>query len=120
VIDDSSFQRKWISKHIADLGHVTVEAADGKQGIDMVSSEHPDCITVDLNMPVMDGIAFLKDMKEKNVATPIIVVTADIQAATKKQCSLLGATAFVNKPCEKADLNDAIQQCFKGEPGGEG
>ena len=56
IIDDSSFQRKWIARAVEELGHTTVQAADGQEGLDMVDREQPDCITVDLNMPSMDGL----------------------------------------------------------------
>jgi len=112
IIDDSGFQRKWIAKAVEALGHDTVEAADGQQGLELVEREKPDCITVDLNMPNMDGLQFLANMEGRNQSAPVIVVTADIQADTKTQCEELGARAFVNKPFKPDELQNALTACL--------
>ena len=119
IIDDSSFQRKWIAKAVRALGHDPVEAVDGEDGLTKLDSEKPDCITVDLNMPKMDGIGFLTNSADRKNEVPIIVVTADIQDATKKQCQDLGACAFLNKPFRPGDLQNILNDCL-GESGNTG
>lgn len=113
IIDDSSFQRKWIAKVVRALGHNAVEAADGEEGLNKLDSEKPDCVTVDLNMPKMDGMGFLSNTVDRTAKVPIIVVTADIQDATKKQCQNLGACAFLNKPFRPGDLKHLLNDCLK-------
>ena len=115
VIDDSSFQRKWISKTVQALGHTTVEAVDGQKGLEAVASEKPDCITVDLNMPNMDGLEFLTHLESAGQHGPVIVVTSDIQEETKAQCLRLGARAFVNKPFKPSQLRDVLDDCLGTE-----
>ena len=78
VIDDSSFQRKWLVKVVLALGHEAVQAANGREGLEKLVEEKPECITVDLNMPEMNGIEFLQELKNRELQTPTIVVTADI------------------------------------------
>ena len=112
IIDDSSFQRKWIAKTVQALGHTTVEAGDGLEGLDALDRETPDCITVDLNMPKMDGLQFLTNMAGREKQAPVIVVTADIQGDTKTQCQELGAKAFVNKPFKTEELQGAVEDCL--------
>ena len=112
IVDDSSFQRKWIAKAVQELGHNAVEASDGVDGLNKLDSEKPDCITIDLNMPNMNGLQFLERTVSKNASIPIVVVTADIQDATKKQCVELGARAFVNKPFRPEDLQNVISECL--------
>lgn len=112
VIDDSGFQRKWIVKAVERLGHSTVEAADGAEGLNKLDSEKPDCVTVDLNMPNMNGLQFLANTTDRPQRVPIIVVTADIQEVTKKECEQLGACAFVNKPFRPEELQAVINQCL--------
>jgi CheY-like chemotaxis protein len=97
IIDDSSFQRKWIVRAVEQLGHET---------------EKPDCVTVDLNMPKMNGLQFLANTADRSEKVPIIVITADIQDATKKECRQLGARAFVNKPFKAYDLQNVINECL--------
>lgn len=115
IIDDSSFQRKWIARAVESMGHTFVEAADGLEGLEKVSSEHPDCITVDLNMPTMDGIQFLSQLDGANGDAPVIVLTADIQEETRKQCRDLGATGFLNKPFSPETFQALLSKCLNGQ-----
>jgi len=112
VIDDSGFQRKWIVKAVSDLGHNAAEAVNGFEGLKLIDSVNPDCITVDLNMPEMDGIEFLGNLRSRDQAIPVIVITADIQSETKKQCQELGAAAFLNKPFKPDQLGEALEKCL--------
>ncbi len=109
VIDDSSFQRKWLTQAIESLGYEVVQAENGKVGLEKATQINPTFITVDLNMPVMDGLQFLANLhpSEKNI--PTIVITSDIQADTKRQCKELGAIAFLNKPFEITALQEVIK-----------
>ena len=118
VVDDSSFQRKWIIRALKELGLEAIEAENGKEGLNKLKSEKPACITVDLNMPEMNGIEFLKNMKDQNKSIPVIVITADIQSDTKKECQDLGASAFLNKPFKNHQLHKLVNQCL-GNKGGE-
>lgn len=120
VIDDSGFQRNWILKTLIKLGHNTIEAVNGREGLEKVKSdEKPDCITVDLNMPEMDGYEFLEKLSFSNIKIPIVVITADIQEETKKECLELGAAAFLNKPFQADELKEAIQLCLNAGKDGE-
>ncbi|MBU0982907.1 MAG: response regulator [candidate division Zixibacteria bacterium] len=112
VIDDSRFQRKWIVKAVQQLGHCTVEAVDGRDGLGMLDAERPECITIDLNMPEMNGLEFLENLQAQNLRPPVIVITADIQKDTREQCRLLGASAFLNKPFKPGELHDALAKCI--------
>lgn len=124
VIDDSSFQRKWIVKAVQQLGHDAVEASDGQEGLNMLTSEKPDCVTVDLNMPTMNGLQFLANTSDINSDVPVIVITADIQDATRKQCQRLGARAFLNKPFRPDDIQKILKQFLNSaddqEPASDG
>jgi twitching motility two-component system response regulator PilH len=64
-------------------------------------------------MPEMDGIQFLASLKNRSSSPPVIVITADIQEESKKQCMVLGAKAFINKPFKNSDLEVAIDGCLK-------
>lgn len=97
------------------MGHTSVEAADGREGLEKVASEHPDCITIDLNMPTMNGIQFLSQLDGANGSAPVIVLTADIQEETRKQCSELGAAGFLNKPFSPETFQALLTKCLGGQ-----
>jgi len=110
LVDDSKFQRKCMSRMLSGLGHEVTEAENGQTGLQMLDSVRPDVIITDLLMPVVDGIGLLRSLKEGDCAIPVIVVTADIQEATRQECLQLGAKAFINKPHNSADLEAALSR----------
>jgi twitching motility two-component system response regulator PilH len=108
VVDDSIFQRKTICQALAEAGFETVEAENGRQGLEMISEENPDVIFTDLLMPEMDGIAFITTIKERGIGAPVFVLTADIQESKRSQCLALGVAGFLSKPFKKAELMNAL------------
>ena len=113
VVDDSLFQRNRICKIIRELGHESITAENGMQGLAKMKSEQPDCILTDLLMPVMDGFELMKNLKESGNNIPIIVLTADIQESIKSECVEYGAKVFLNKPPKKEQLILALEQILK-------
>lgn len=110
LVDDSRFQRKRMSQLLSDLGHDVIQAENGELGLQKIEEVSPDVVITDLLMPVLDGIGLLRGLKEQNSNYPVIVVTADIQEPTKKECLELGAMAFLNKPHNINDLAAALNQ----------
>lgn len=117
LVDDSKFQRKCISQMLCGLGHEVSEAENGEMGLQMIEAAKPDMIITDLLMPVLDGVGLLRGVKEANCTIPVIVVTADIQESTKKECLQLGAKAFLNKPHNSADLEAALSRFLNPKSG---
>lgn len=108
IVDDSSYQRRILRASLEEAGYKVAEASNGREGVDMILSVKPDAALFDLLMPEMDGIAALKEISEKKIQLPIIVVSADIQETTKKICMNLGAVGFVNKPVKGESLNSVL------------
>ncbi len=112
VIDDSSFQRRVIGDLVRAAGYETVEAADGREGLEKIATHRPACILVDLLMPRMGGLELLETLKEQRSPTPVIIITADIQEAVHQQCLQLGADAVVTKPVDQAQLIPLISKAL--------
>jgi CheY-like chemotaxis protein len=108
VIDDSMFMRMQVAEILKGGGHQVAQAGDAREGLGLVARVKPDCIVLDLLMPGMDGTTFLAAMREHKLTTPVIVHTADIQDATRRQCLDLGAKNFINKPPRKDELLAAV------------
>ncbi len=115
IIDDSLIARKMIGRTIDELNLDTIEAANGKNGFAKVLAKKPDIIILDLLMPEMDGIEFLKLIKEYNMKIPIIVLTSDIQDKVKDECYSLGAYGFLNKPPRKEDIFNLLKPLIETE-----
>lgn len=108
IIEDSVYQRLK-TKHILEgAGYHVQQAANGREGLRLALSAHLDCILLDLIMPKMGGLEVLAELQARRVATPVIVVSADIQDSTKQECIALGACNFVNKPPQPEHLLAAI------------
>ena len=114
IIDDAKFQRGQMARLLVGLGHTVLEASNGQEGYMKLCTDGPDAVICDLLMPVMDGIAFLTMVHKHEVPTPVIVLSADVQATTREQCLGLGARAFLNKPCEVNALIEALAPIQNG------
>jgi len=99
VIDDSAYNRVTISRMLASSGEIQVVAAaiNGEDGIKQVLRHLPDLITLDLEMPVLDGFAFLRWLMA-NRPTPVIVVSSRASDRSVFKALDLGAVDFIVKP----------------------
>ncbi len=110
IIDDAKFMRRVIKKIVVELGHETIEAANGREGIEKINAEKPDIVLTDIIMPQMDGTEMIALLHEVHLDGNIIVISANIQDAIKEQCRGLGVSQFFKKPPDKAELKDAIDE----------
>jgi two-component system, chemotaxis family, protein-glutamate methylesterase/glutaminase len=99
VVDDSAYNRRNIAEVFADHPEVDVvgKAADGEEALKQVTALKPDVITLDLEMPRMDGFTFLRILMSK-APTPVIVVSSYAQRENVFKALELGALDFVPKP----------------------
>ena len=111
VVDDSAFMRNIITKVIESTpGLLAVgKAMNGKFALEKIPLVTPDIIILDIEMPEMNGIEFLKERKRLNIDIPVIVLSSIAQegASVTMQCLALGASDFLTKPSVGAsDLGD--------------
>lgn len=105
VVDDSALNRRSISAILSGSPEVEVvgKAADGEEALRLVALLRPDAITLDLEMPRMDGFTFLRILAAK-LATPVIVVSSYAQKENVFKALELGAIDFVAKPDRMDDV----------------
>jgi two-component system, chemotaxis family, protein-glutamate methylesterase/glutaminase len=99
VVDDSAFNRKLIGEIISSIEGCAVvgKAADGEEALRMLGALEPDLVTLDLEMPKMDGFSFLRFMMARR-PTPVIVVSSHSAKYNVFRALELGALDFVAKP----------------------
>ncbi len=111
VTDDESGIRLMLRTALESDGYAVSEAANGREALDAIKTHIPDLIVLDLNMPVLDGMAVLEQMKTLATgdAPRVIVLTAygSIPAAVK--ATRLGALDFLEKPITPSDLRQAVR-----------
>ncbi len=109
ITDDSLLQRKTLSAIVADMGHEVDTACNGQEAVEKIQANKPDCLLLDMLMPIMDGVQVIETLQSRGVKLPIIVLTADVQEWLKDRCLELGATMFLNKPVKQEQLQRALQ-----------
>jgi DNA-binding NtrC family response regulator len=100
IVDDEELLRLNLRMLLEDLGYCVVEAADGREGLDVFDREGPDLILADLRMPVMDGLSMIAGLREKNTETPVIVVSGTGTVQNAVESLRFGAWDYVIKPVE--------------------
>ncbi len=112
VIEDSTTMRQLLTLALRRIPGLTfVEATNGAEALALVTDRRFDLILLDLNMPVMDGFAFLERLAERGEPRPpIIVITTESGAADRERAKSLGAVAYVTKPVRGHELAQTVQQ----------
>ena len=114
LVDDSKTMRNIQKKVLTQLGYETlIEAEDGQQALQQVEAESPDLILLDWNMPVMNGMEFLKEFRSTNKTTPVIMVTTEAEKSRVIEAIKAGVNNYVIKPFTpdtlKARLDETLQ-----------
>jgi len=98
VIDDSGFNRLLLKRRLAELGYPEpAMAEDGQQGLDAIAAQNFDCVLLDLEMPVLDGIGVLEALRLMPDAPPVIVISAQTEMSGVIRCIELGAEDYLPK-----------------------
>ena len=109
IVDDSMFMRSTIKRIIESAGHIVCgEAASGTEAIEKYESLKPDITTLDITMPVMDGIEAAKRILTAHPEAKIIMCSAMGQQAMMIEAIQAGAKDFIVKPFEPQRVLDAI------------
>jgi two-component system chemotaxis response regulator CheY len=102
VIDDAATIRAYLRSILEDAGFTVDEAGNGLEGLEMAlgAAEPPDLIIVDLNMPLMDGYAFLRAVRSDSTLCdiPAIMQTTERQPQDVDRAFAAGANLFMTKP----------------------
>jgi two-component system chemotaxis response regulator CheY len=112
IIDDSASIRQVVSITLKKAGYDVVEGNDGKDALSKLDGQKINLIICDVNMPVMDGITFLKELKNlpNYKFTPVIMLTTESQEAKKQEGKLAGAKAWIVKPFKPEILLAAVEK----------
>lgn len=108
LVDDNPVGLKMLSLLAESLGHVVETATDGGHALDILSRKAFDGVLLDLQMPVVDGFAVARQLRQRDresgQRTAIIAVTASASPVERAECLAVGMDAFLTKPARKGDL----------------
>lgn len=111
IVDDALIMRQRIKDIAESAGwQVAGEAENGHQAIVLYQQEKPDLVTLDIVMPVMDGVTALKQLIETDPEASVVMVSAVNQKAKLAECVRAGAIDFIVKPFDKASLRGFFEK----------
>jgi two-component system chemotaxis response regulator CheY len=113
IVDDSSVMRKIVERALrqAGLDPMTVhEAGSGTEGLELLKTKQVDLILSDINMPSMDGLEFLRQVRAQNLApgVPVVMITTESSEEHVKQAILAGAQGYIRKPFTAEQVKERV------------
>jgi len=98
IVDDEVDFRESIALYFLDAGYTVFEAANGREGLEVFSREHPDLVFTDLRMPVLDGFQLITELSRVSPSTPVVVISGVGLLKEVVHAMRLGARDYLVKP----------------------
>jgi two-component system chemotaxis response regulator CheY len=113
IVDDSSVMRKIVERALRQAGLdplVVHEAGSGTEGLEVLRARQVDLILSDINMPSMDGLEFLRQIRAQNLApgVPVVMITTESSEEHVKQAILAGAQGYIRKPFTAEQVKERV------------
>jgi len=120
LVDDEPHIRKFVGLLLKQLGSPTIiEAANGREALDLYRQERPDLVLLDVNMPVLDGLATLRALRELDPEVVVIMLTSLASRQTIEGAADLGACLYIRKDTPKDEmlkmLRETIETVFESK-----
>lgn len=112
AVDDSASMRQMVSFTLQGAGYDVIEACDGQEALNKAKTGPVDLVLSDVNMPVMDGITLIKNLRTLSSYkyTPILMLTTESAADKKSEGKAAGATGWIVKPFNPDQLLNTIKK----------
>ena len=113
IVDDSSVMRKIVERALRQAGLdalVVYEAGSGAEALEVLKSQTVDLILSDINMPTMDGLEFLRQIRAQNLAqdVPVVMITTESSEEHVKQAIQAGARGYIRKPFTAEQVKERV------------
>ncbi len=120
IVDDSSSMRAVIKKVIKVSGFNVgnyFEAGDGIEALKTLENDWIDIVLSDINMPNMDGMSFLSEMKKNELfrSIPVVIITTEGSEAKIQESISLGASGYIKKPFSPVDIKKTLSRLIGEE-----
>lgn len=112
AVDDSASMRQMVSFTLSGAGYDVTDACDGQVALDAAKKQQFDVIVSDVNMPVMDGITLIRELRKlpQYRTTPMLMLTTESSGDKKTEGKQAGATGWIIKPFNPEQLLKTIQR----------
>jgi two-component system, chemotaxis family, chemotaxis protein CheY len=111
-VDDSASMRQMVRLTLTGAGYDVLEACDGKDALDKAGSAIVQMVVTDLNMPNMDGLTLIKELRKLSnyKGIPIVFLTTESDEGKKAEAKQSGATAWITKPFKQEQLLAVVKK----------
>jgi two-component system chemotaxis response regulator CheY len=110
IVDDAAFMRLNLKNILKDNFEVVGEAENGKEAVELYQEVNPDIVTMDITMPIMDGLEAIKAIQDIDPSAKIVVCSAMGQQKIVIQAIELGAKDFIVKPFKKDRVMESLEK----------
>jgi two-component system, cell cycle response regulator DivK len=116
VVEDFEDNRYMMKRLLEMSGYSVIEAVNGEEAVEMANSYRPDLILMDVSLPVLDGLAATRKIRENNLLekTPIVAVSAHDTADFHSEAVSAGCNEFITKPVNFDDLEILVKRLLEG------
>ena len=113
VVDDEENARIGLSRLLAKEGYIVDSVSNGFEALNYLRQQDVNLIVTDINMPGMNGIAFLKELNKSFPRSNVIMITAYGGVESYIESMNLGAFEYINKPIKVEELKSILKKIFK-------
>ena len=117
VVEDYDDTRLLLKKGLEGLGYSVLEASNGQEAVDIAERERPDLILMDLDLPILDGIAATQRIRQHAdlESVPIVAVTAYPMSFTHVKAFAKGCNEYMSKPIDMTELANLVNRYLAPE-----
>lgn len=112
VVDDEENARLTLSKILVREGYEVASAGNGYEALNYLRGKEVELIITDINMPEMNGLSFLRELRRSHPESDVIMVTAYGEVESYIEAMNLGAFEYINKPVKIDELKKIIRKIF--------
>ena len=112
IVEDNEKNMKLVRDILQHKGHTTIEATTGGDGVRLALERRPDLILMDIQLPDIDGIAALREIRKDTAldATPVLAVSASVMPDDQQKIVTSGFDAFITKPINLKQFFETVQR----------
>jgi two-component system chemotaxis response regulator CheY len=111
-VDDSASMRQMVKLTLSGAGYEVIEACDGRDALNKASAGPVNMVVTDLNMPEMDGLSLIRELRKMPTftGTPIVFLTTESDDSKKSEAKAAGATGWITKPFQQEQLLAVVRK----------
>ena len=112
IVEDYDDTRLLLKHSLEGLGYSVLEASNGQEAVDIADREHPDLILMDLDLPILDGIAATQKIRQQShmESVPIVAVTAYPMSYSRVKAFAKGCNEYMRKPIDMSELERLVNR----------